>query len=197
MQRTRGTSRRSNETGPQALNPGDYHRRDHTQPLKMVLMLGAFLVAILYGTIAFTSGDLLWFSKGFHSRPARIIVYYDEGKRAELRPGDPGFDLLADGIQDSLSEGLERPSGIGLSDASLLDAYSRYLTVEAFFTRPVKLHAWFETGQPTRMLFPITGRHSELSLVVLGQGDKYLSSPPVLNTVQPLRDALHQLGYSQ
>lgn len=197
MQRTRGTSRRSSETGPQALSPDDYHRRDHTQPLKMVLMLGAFLLAIVYGTIAFTTGDLLWFLKGFHSRPARIIVYYDEGKRTELRPGDPGFDILADGIQDSLSEGLERPSGIGLSDASLLDAYSRYLTVEAFFSRPVKLHAWFETGQPTRMLFPVTGRHSELSLVVLGQGDKYLSSPPVLNTIQPLRDALHQLGYTQ
>jgi len=161
----------------------------------MVLMLGVFLVAILYGTIVFTTGDLLWFLKGFHSRPARIVVYYDEGKRTELRPGDPGFDLLTSAIQESLSEGLERPSGIGLSDASLLDAYSRYVTVEAFFTHPVQLHAWFETGQPTRMLFPITGRHSELSLVVLGQGGKYLASPPVLKTLQPLRDALHELGY--
>jgi len=180
---------------PVARQAGEYRARDRTQPLKLVLMLGAFLLAILYGTIVFTTGDLLWFLKGFHSRPARIVVYYDEGQRTELLPGDPGFDLLAGAIQDSLSEGLDRPSGIGLSDASLLDAYSRYVTVEAFFTHPVKLHAWFDTGQPTRMLFPITGRHSELSLVVLGQGDKYLASPPVLNTIQPLRDALHQLGY--
>jgi hypothetical protein len=180
-----------------ARDPGAYRSGQRTQPLKMVLMLGAFLLAVLYGTIAFTSGDFLWFLKGFHDRPARIIVYYDEGKRTELLPGNPHFDLLASAIQASLSEGLERPSGIGLSDASLLDAYSRYVTVEAFFTRPVHLHAWFETGRPTRMLFPITGRHSDLSLVVLGQGGKYLSSPPVLNTIEPLRDALRQLGYTE
>jgi hypothetical protein len=171
--------------------------RDRTHPLKMVLMLGAFILAILYGTIAFTTGDLFWFVKRFHSRPARIAVYYAEGKRAELRPGDPGFDLLSNAIQAALSEGLERPSGIGMSDASLLDAYTRYVTVEAFFSHPVKLHAWFDTGQPTRMLFPITGRHSDLSIVVLGQGGKYLANPPVLKTIQPIRDALDQLGYHQ
>jgi len=180
---------------PLAHEAGEYRARDRTQPLKMILMLGAFLLAILYGTIVFTTGDMLWFLNGFHSQPARIIVYYDAGQRTELFPGDPGFDVLAGAIQDSLSEGLDRPSGIGLSDASLLDAYSRYVTVEVFFSHPVKLHAWFDTGEPTRMLFPITGRHSELSLVVLGQGGKYLASPPVLNTIQPLRDALHQLGY--
>ena len=84
-----------------------------------------------------------------------------------------------------------------MSDASLLDAYTRYVTVEAFFSHPVKLHAWFDTGQPTRMLFPITGRHSDLSIVVLGQGGKYLANPPVLKTIQPIRDALDQLGYHQ
>lgn len=161
----------------------------------MILMVGAFLLAILYGTIVFSTGDFFWFLKEFRRRPDQIIVYYAGGKRASLLPGDPDFDQLASAIQATLSEGLERPSGIGLSDASLLDAYARYVTVEAFFAYPVKLHAWFDTGEPTRMLFPITGRHSELSLVVLGKGDKYLASPPVLKTMQPLRDALHELGY--
>jgi hypothetical protein len=197
MQMTRHTTRKGTQIEVENRDPRAFRPGQRTQPIKMVLMLGAFLLAILYGTIAFTSGDFFWFLKGFHSRPARIIVYYDEGKRTELLPGAPGFDLLASAIQDSRSEGLERPSGIGLSDASLLDAYSRYVTVEAFFARPVQLHAWFETGQPTRMLFPITGRHSDLSLVVLGQGEKYLSSPPVLKTIEPLRDALRQLGYTE
>jgi len=169
--------------------------RDRTQPLRMLAMVAGFIVLVLYGTIAFTSGDLVWFIKRFDSKPVRIVVYHDGGKRTNLMPGDPDFAPLAQAIERSVSEGLERPSGIGLSDASLLDAYSRYVTVEAFFERPVKLHAWFNTEEPTRMLFPITGRHSDLSLVVLGKNGQYLSSPPVLNTVEPLRQTLHELGY--
>ena len=175
--------------------PDPVPSRDRTQPLRMLAMVGGFIILVLYGTLAFTSGDLVWFIKRFDSKPVRIVVYHDGGKRTNLDPGDPDFEPLAKAIRSSLSEGLERPSGIGLSDASLLDAYSRYVTVEAYFARPVKLHAWFNTEEPTRLLFPITGRHSDLSLVVLGKNGQYLSSPPVLNTVEPLRQTLHELGY--
>ena len=168
---------------------------DRTKPLKALAMVGAFIALVLYGTIAFTSGDLLWFMKRFDSSPAHIVVYHDGGTRTELAPGDPHFAPLAQAIKICISQGLERPSGIGFSDASLLDAYTRYVSVEAFFERPVKLHAWFNTEEPTRMLFPITGRHSDLSIVVLGIGGKYLASPPVLKTMEPLRQALRDLGY--
>ena len=175
--------------------PDPVPSRDRTQLLRMLAMVGGFIILVLYGTLAFTSGDLVWFIKRFDSKPVRIVVYHDGGKRTNLDPGDPDFEPLAKAIRGSLSAGLERPSGIGLSDASLLDAYTRYVTVEAYFERPVKLHAWFNTEEPTRLLFPITGRHSDLSLVVLGKNGQYLSSPPVLNTVEPLRQALHELGY--
>jgi len=177
--------------------PADHSRAaEYSRPLRMLFTVGVFILLAIYGTIAFTSGDLLWFVKGFDDRPAHIIVYHDGGKRTALTPADPDFEPLAAAIQACLSQGLARPSGIGFSDASLLDAYARYVTVEALFDRPVKLHAWFNTGEPTRMLFPITGRHSELSLVVLGNaGGKYLASPPVLNTIEPLRQTLRELGY--
>jgi hypothetical protein len=169
--------------------------RDRTRPLRMLALVAGFVLLVMYGTIAFTSGDLLWFLKRFDAKPVRIVVYYNGGKRTNLDPGDPDFEPLARAIRSSLSEGLARPSGIGLSDASLLDAYTRYVTVEAYFERPVKLHAWFNTEEPTRLLFPITGRHSDLSLVVLGKNGQYLSSPPVLNTVEPIRETLKELGY--
>ena len=69
--------------------------------------------------------------------------------------------------------------------------------MEVFFERPVKLHAWFDTGEPTQMLFPLTGRHAELSIVLLGQNGKYLASPPALKTVEPLREAVQSLGYHE
>jgi hypothetical protein len=166
-----------------------------TGPLKMVVLVAGFVLLIAYGTISVTAEDPLWFLDRFQSYPARIVVYHHEGKRTELRPGEPGFDELARAIQASLAAGAERPSGIGFSDASLLDAYSRYVTVEAFFDQPVKLHAWFDTGAPTQMLFPITGRHSELAVVALGNNGRYLASPPALKTVEPIRQALKSLGY--
>jgi len=179
----------------QHAEPEPVQARDRTRLFRMLALIVGFVLLVSYGTIAFTSEDLLWFIKRFDDKPVRIVVYHDGGKRTNLDPGDPDFEPLARAIRSSLSEGLARPSGIGFSDASLLDAYARYVTVEAFFDRPVKLHAWFHTGEPTLMLFPITGRHSELSLVVLGRNGKYLASPPVLNTVEPLRETLRELGY--
>ena len=169
--------------------------RVRTGPVKMVALVAALVLLIVYGTLSVTAQDPFWFLKGFRYQPTHIVVYHHEGKRTELRPGDSGFAELTAAIQTCLAPGAERPSGIGFSDASLLDAYSRYLTVEVFFDRPVKLHAWFNTGEPTQMLFPITGRHSELSVVLLGQNGKYLASPPALETVEPIREALQSLGY--
>jgi hypothetical protein len=169
--------------------------RVRTGPVKMAVLVLSFVLLIVYGTISVTAQDPLWFLNRFRYRPDRIVVYHHEGKRSELWPGDPGFDELAGAIQASLAQGAERPSGIGFSDASLLDAYSQYVSVEAFFNQPVKLHAWFHTGKPTQMLFPITGRHAELSLVLLGNNGKYLVSPPALKTVEPIRQALRSLGY--
>ncbi len=166
-----------------------------SHPLKMIVLVVGFIGFVFYGTIAFTTGDFFWFLKRFEGHPARIVVYYDNGRRTELHPDQPGFDELAHAVQTCLSGGLERPSGIGFSDASLLDAYTRHVTVEAFFERPVQLHAWFDTEPATQMLFPITGRHSEMSLVLLGTNGKYLASPPVLKTIEPLRETLKALGY--
>ena len=169
--------------------------RSRTHPLKMALLVIVLLLLIVYGTISVSAQDFLWFLKGFENRPTLIVVYHHEGKRTELRPGQSGFDDLAAAIQTSLAQGLDRPSGMGFSDASLLDAYTRYVSVEVFFDQPVKLHAWFNTGEPTQMLFPITGRHSELTIALLGQNGQYLSSPPVLKTIEPIREALKTLGY--
>jgi hypothetical protein len=82
-----------------------------------------------------------------------------------------------------------------MGEETLQDAYRKYLTVEAFFGNPVKLHANFYTGHPVQMLFPITGRHSDLNVVLLADGRGYQVNPPALNTLQPLRDALVELSF--
>ena len=160
----------------------------------MLVVVGLFILLTFYGTIFIASKDPLWFLSGFYELPARIVIY-NQGEQTEYTPGQPGFDLLAESLRDSLDQGIARQSGIGFSEATYQDAYQKYLTVEAFFDQPVKLHAWFDTGSATKMLIPITGRHSELSVVVLGKKGKYMVHGPAMKNLQPLRDALTALGY--
>lgn len=160
----------------------------------MLLSLIGFGVLAVFVTMALAAQDPLWFLKRFEERPTRIVVY-SGGRQTVFTPGQSGYDELAEAVRASLAQGVERSSGIGLSAASLEDAYNLYVTVEAFFDRPVKLHAGFNTGWPTQMLFPITGRHSDQPVVFLGKDGQYMANGPVLKTVEPIRDALKSLGF--
>lgn len=163
------------------------------------LLMAAFILVILllgaiYGNTSFAAQDWLWFKRGFDEPPARIVVYHN-GQRTELRAGQAGFDELAGAIQASLAQGVAQQSSIGLSDVSLQEAYALNVTLEVFFDRPVKLHAGYNTGHPTQMLFPITGRHSDLPIVFLGGNGQYAVNAPLLKTVEPIRKGLKLLGY--
>jgi hypothetical protein len=165
-----------------------------TNVLGMLLAVVGFGLLVALFTVTLSAKDPLWFTRGFTDMPVRMIVYH-AGQRTELTAGREGFQPLAGAVLASLSQGASHPSGIGLSESSLQDAYSLYVTLEVFFEQPVKLHAWFNTGNPTQMLFLITGRHSDLNVVFMGKDGQYMASPPVLNTTTPIRDALTSLGY--
>jgi hypothetical protein len=160
--------------------------------LLIVLMFAAILLAY-YATVALTSRDPLWFLEGFTGEPARIIVYHD-AQRREFLPGQAGFAELATAVQVSLSQGFARLTQVGLSEQSLQDAYTKHVTLEVLWDRPVVLHTWFPAGRVTQMLFPITGRHSELSVVFLGDDGVYRAGAPALETMDPIREALLSLG---
>jgi hypothetical protein len=160
----------------------------------LVAVIGFMLVAY-YAVTAIATQDAFWFESSFDVRPIRMMVY-QAGQQTELLYGDPGFAELAEAVRASLAAGVARPSSIGLSAGSLEDAYKQYTTLEAFFDRPVKLHASFNTGHPQQMLFPITGRHSDLNVVFLGVESTYMSDAPVLKTTEPIRKALQAAGFS-
>jgi hypothetical protein len=162
---------------------------------RMLVAIIGFMVVAYYAVIAISARDAFWFLTSFDVKPVRIIVY-QAGQQTELLSGDPGFAELAEAVRASLASGVARTSGIGLSPGSLEDAYKLYVTLEVFFDRPVKLHASFNTGHPQQMLFPVTGRHSDLNVVFLGVEGTYMSSAPVLNTTEPIRRALPAAGFS-
>jgi hypothetical protein len=165
-----------------------------TNSIGLLILFVSCLVLGAYGMISLTSRDPLWFLRGFEDRPSRIIVYQG-GQRTELTRGQVGFDELAEAVEASLAQGFARLTSIGFSDRTLQDAYAQHLTLEVFWDQPVELHAWFATGRTTQMLFPITGPHSELSIVLLGDIDGYRVGAPALNSLEPIHEALRSLGY--
>lgn len=168
--------------------------RHQTHPLVMALVVLGFLALVPLLVITFLTGDLEWFRNDFSTLPGRVVVYED-GQSHQYIPGTPGYNEVAEAVRASLAAGAIRSSGIGLSPQSQDEARSRYTSVEAFFDQPVKLHAAFNTGSPTQMLFLLTGRHAELPIVFLGVNGEYFSNAPYLNTVDPLKKALLALGY--
>lgn len=165
-----------------------------TNLLAMLITVLAFGGGMIYFVIAFSAQDAVWFVSGFDQVPIRPLVYH-EGQKTEYTVGTSGYKELAEGVRLSLDSGVARLSGTGLSTESLQEAYTRYVTVEAFFDPPAKLHAWFFTGNSIQMFFPITGRHSDESTVFLSSTGTYMSGGPVLKDRQPLFVALDSLGY--
>lgn len=165
-----------------------------TNPVLMLVVVIGFIVLVPVAVIALASGDPVWFIRDFKALPDRMVVYANGGSY-EYLPGQAGFSELAQAVTASLDRGVQRASGIGLSPESLVDAYSKYMSVEAQFYQPVKLHASFNTYHPTRMLFLISGRHSQVPIVFMGTEEGYYSNAPVLVTNQPLIDCLAKLGY--
>lgn len=161
----------------------------------MLVSVIGFLLLAYYAVTAISARDAFWFLNRFDDKPVRMMIY-QAGQQTELLSGDPGFAELSEAVQASLASGVAHTSGIGLSPGSLEDAYKLYVTLEVFFDRPVKLHASFNTDHPQQMLFPITGRHSDLNVVFLGVEGTYMSSAPVLKTTEPIRRALQAAGFS-
>jgi hypothetical protein len=165
-----------------------------TNAILLLIVTVGFVVLAYYVTVSFTARDFLWFLRRFEDQPSRIVVYHT-GQPTELVPGQAGFHELASAVQTSLAQGFAGLTNIGFSEQTLQNAYTQYVTLEVFFDQPVKLHTWFPTGRTTQILVPITGPHSELSVVLLGDQGRYRVGARVLNTTEPILETLETLGF--
>jgi hypothetical protein len=165
-----------------------------TNSIGLLVLFVSCLVLGGYAMVSVNTRDALWILRGFEDRPSRILVY-QEGQRTEFLPGQAGFNELAGAVEASLAQGFARLTSTGFSEQTLQNAYTQHLTLEVFWDQPVELHAWFPTGRTTQMLFPISGPHSEVSLVLLGDGGKYRAGAPALKSTEAIHQALQSLGY--
>ena len=168
-------------------------QRSGANAVQMFLLLAGFVLLAYYLMVSLTSRDLLWFLRGFQDQPTRMVVY-QAGQPTEYLPDQTGYDELAAAVIASLAEGFARLSSTGFSEETLQKAHTQYVTLEVFFAHPAKIHTWFPTGRTTMMLFPVTGPHAEPPIVLLGDQGHYRAGAPVLNTNEPILEALEALG---
>lgn len=137
--------------------------------LKPLLVSIGFVLFIIYALISMNTRDWLWFMANTEiSEPVRIIVKND-GERLTYMPGDAEFERLAPVIETAISD-LNNTAliDVGLSDNTLEDYNELYTVVEVHYDNPLKFGTHFRTGEPTELLFPITGRHSGTGLFFRG-----------------------------
>ncbi|MDQ4078166.1 MAG: hypothetical protein M3220_18205 [Chloroflexota bacterium] len=149
-------------------------RYHHTQgnPLEVILIPLLVIGAIIYGVIAFSSGDPLWLLPGdFNVEPAAIEVYH-EGERVVLEPGDPTFEALT----AELNEQIDKQVGYyehGVRPQVLESAKEKSTAVIFVYDEVINIRTQWNLGEPTHIFIPVTGSLSRQNMVFTGVGDRF------------------------
>ena len=166
--------------------------------IEPLLTLVLFGVAAIYLLNVFNTGNWLWFrgTTTAELNPARIVIV-ENGERTLLQPGAPYFDLLADGVRQSLAKFNNTDLvSVGLSEQTLGDYASDALVVEIYFDRPVQFNTLARSGEPTQLLIPIDGRHASGRYVFRGDKGEWWFGALRMADPTALYSALQQMGYS-
>lgn len=170
----------------------EYTQQPRIGPALLVLVVS--LVGLVYLALSLSTADPLWFWPRVEAQARRIVIY-SQGRCTELTPGMPGYTELNAAINASLSSIEGYFPAWGLSEESLKEARTRYLTIEVFYDAPVQVHSTFRTGRPNTILIPLTGRGSEASLVFFGSDGHYWPGAPKVGGLERIRELITQMGY--
>ena len=164
----------------------------HVSLSQLLIMLGTFLIAVIFCGGALGNSDPLWFLPYFNEIPSRIIFYRD-GCRSEIVWGRGGFAELTAAINQSLSQVDGYEQGFGLSP----DSYKQYTekghTIEVFYPKRVTIHVAYRFGNPDSLFIPLSGYFGEARAVFGGVGGAYWAAALRLKTIEPIQRAAEQI----
>ena len=169
--------------------------RQRTSNLLSLIVVGALCIALLmFLATAVSTGDLLWFWPTFGEQPSRIAVHC-AGQVIVYSPGSAEYEALTARINADVSGPKFAPPGIGLSEATQSEYWSRNLTLEALYLQPVRMHASFRYGLFDALIYPISGAHSDAPLVFGRRGEVVLPGVNI-GDEGAAAAALKNMGYS-
>lgn len=158
----------------------------------LALVLALFVIGLVVFMGAAANEDLLWFLPFFNETPARIVVYRD-GCRAEIFPGEPGFEALTVAVNQSLSQVDGYEQGFGLSPETLKQYTSQWRAIEVRYPQRVKIHVAFRFGSPDTLFIPLNEYFGNARAVFGGIAGDYWSSALRLKTIEQIQRAAEQI----
>jgi hypothetical protein len=176
--------------------PHDIVIAPHNNVLKPLLVGLAFMFLLVYGLVAFNTGDPLWlFGRTAVPAPIRIIII-NEGERHIYEPSDPEFNQLAPLIEQGITS-LNNNAlvGIGLSDGTLYEYNNNQTILEVHYSAPIDFRTSFPTENGSRLLIPLYGSHAGNGLFFRGEGNDWYFGALRMSDPAPLYTALRELGY--
>lgn len=137
----------------------------------LVIIVIVVLILIVYAIIAFTTGDLLWFSTTFRETPYAVVLHC-RGETLDIDQGSFHFSRLTRIMNDSMS-GRKRWDSLTMSTETYQDYQTnpQMVVVEFFYREPVRVHSTYSYySNVDNFVVPIEGRHAQAN-VVFGQNN--------------------------
>ncbi len=172
----------------------------HPRQIKVIEpFIGFILIVILiiYALNAINTNDWLWFaSTSVDAHPNRIVVWND-GEKMLIQPGHDDYIKLAEAAHLSLHDfSNTNLINIGFGDDTLAYYEDDGMMIELFYDRPLNFHATFRTGEPTKLLVPVNGRHADHDYFFRGgQGEWWFGAMRMADSTH-LLNTLAELGYT-
>lgn len=164
--------------------------------LDAFIVIALFVAAAFYFVVTLSTNDPAWVWPYFSGKPSRIVLH-SSGQDVEILPGSPEYEAVNAVLNQALSKVQGYSESLGLSEESLVDYRTRYVSLEIFYPEPVVVHSRFNFGRPNTLLIPLTGWHSRSNAVFGGHNGNYWAGALNLKDLQPLKEMLAELGYWQ
>ncbi len=136
--------------------------------------------------------DPLWFVGYFDETPARMIVS-KEGCQVELLSGQPGFEELRQGLNQSFSHVIGWNWGLGLSPDTLKQYREQGPAVEVFYSKPVTIHSAYSFGHPDSIFIPLSDYFVEWNAIFGGHDGNYWAGSLRLGSLEPIQRAFKDI----
>jgi hypothetical protein len=132
--------------------------------LRAVLVAILVVLLVVWGMVALSVDDALWFLPVFSADASYIDLYW-HGEHVLLEPGSSGYALLNEALKEVLVHVRANPATTGLSDATLENLRATGALLEAHYAEPVRVHSWYLFGPSQVFYIPLSGYHASYSRV--------------------------------
>ena len=135
--------------------------KDRARSLTGLITSVVITLILVWGVIALTNEDALWFTHRFDARATSFTIYWD-GDVYTVRQGDAAYEP----IMAAFADGIAKPSGyegsVALSEESIDIFQSKLRMLEVRFDEPVQVHTRHPYLAAATYLVPLSETHGRM-----------------------------------